>query len=415
MKLLKTTLLIFILLIGAINAFAEGTWTTFSKRNHITSIAVVSDVEVWFSNPGSGVWRYDGETWTSFTYEGGFSTNYVFSIAGSSESDVWFGTRNGVSRYDGKTWTTFDKGDDLPDGEGPIDSIAITPGGMVWVSLPDVGVSRYDGETWTTFTTDDGLISSFVTSIAVLSDDIVLFGTDKSGISIYNRGNWTNIDINDGLIDNMITSIAIAQDGVIWAGANGGVSKYDGEMWISYTTADGLGSDMVTSIATGSDGLVWVGTNEGLSCYNGKTWTTFTTDDGLAHNDIESLAVCPDNTVWVGTYEGLSSYIPDTGASEEDPDVMDLPYVPGPIVIDTDRKQIAVITSLYQQFSHADVIAGRLLEGYGYNGENRIPRLQIISMYVDQIDKSSMVRDLSDQNGFSIYPSIRETLFNGRR
>ncbi|MBT4484519.1 MAG: hypothetical protein HOC71_12675, partial [Candidatus Latescibacteria bacterium] len=92
---------------------------------------------------------------------------------------------------------------------------------------------------------------------------------------------------------------------------------------------------------------------------------------------------------------------------------MDEPYIPVPIVIDPNRKQIAVITSVYGQSSHADVIAGRLLEGYGYYGENRIPRLQIISMYVDQLDKSYMAFNLSAQYGFGIYPTIRETLLMG--
>ncbi|MBT4483233.1 MAG: T9SS type A sorting domain-containing protein [Candidatus Latescibacteria bacterium] len=332
MKCLTTALVMFMLLIVSQDSLAGGTWTTVSMYS-MRSIAVVSDVEAWFSD-GNSVLRYDGETRTSFTYEGGFSNkNYVYSIAGSSEGDVWFGTSNGVTRYDGETWTTFDKGEDgLLDGEGPFGSIAVTPGGIVWASISGVGVCRYDGETWTTFTKDDGLGNNDVTSVAVLTNDIILFGSYRYGISIYHGGGWSYVDFNDGLISNYTTSITITQDGVIWVGTIHGVSKHDGEKWISYTFTDGLVSkyggifygspEYVTSIATGSDGLVWVGTDEGLYCYNGETWTTFNTDDGLANNRIYSLAVSPDNTVWIGTGGLLSRYIPDTGTFVEETDVI---------------------------------------------------------------------------------------------
>ncbi len=206
MKCLTTALVMIMLLVASQYTFAEGTWTNFpGKYAYPDRLAVTSDGDVWISV--AEVLRYDGETWTSFTDEGGFTpnTNNVFSIACSSEGDVWFGTRSGVTRYDGETWTNFYKGENgLPDSEAPCAPIAVTPSGIVWVAIDNVGVSRYDGETWTTFTKDDGLGSDWVRSIAVLSDDIVLFATSTNGISIYNGDSWSYFNADDGLISNYI-------------------------------------------------------------------------------------------------------------------------------------------------------------------------------------------------------------------
>jgi hypothetical protein len=48
------------------------------------------------------------------------------------------------------------------------------------------------------------------------------------------------------------------------------------------------------------------------------------------------------------------------------------------------RKRIAVVTTVYRENSHADVIAGRLIAGYEYNGERRKPAVDVVSMYTDQ-------------------------------
>lgn len=77
------------------------------------------------------------------------------------------------------------------------------------------------------------------------------------------------------------------------------------------------------------------------------------------------------------------------------------------------RKRIAVITTVYRKNSHADVIAGRLIAGYEYNGEKRQPRVDVVSMYTDQVPENDMSRGLAAKYGFRIYPTVREALTLG--
>ena len=79
-----------------------------------------------------------------------------------------------------------------------------------------------------------------------------------------------------------------------------------------------------------------------------------------------------------------------------------------------EQPKIAVITTVYyRRGSHSEWIAGRLLEGYDYNGKRHDPRVKIVSMYTDQVPKNDMTREMAAKHGFTIYPTIREALTQG--
>ena len=77
------------------------------------------------------------------------------------------------------------------------------------------------------------------------------------------------------------------------------------------------------------------------------------------------------------------------------------------------RKRIAAIVTEYRWFSHADVIVGRILDGYSPNGVHRRPRTQIVSMYTHQVPKNDMSVELASRHGFTIYPTVAEALTLG--
>jgi hypothetical protein len=74
------------------------------------------------------------------------------------------------------------------------------------------------------------------------------------------------------------------------------------------------------------------------------------------------------------------------------------------------KKTVAAIVTEYRPLSHADVIVGRILDGYSYNNHRVEPRTRIVSMYTDQIAAKDMSRDLSAKHGFKIYPTVAEAL-----
>ncbi len=72
-------------------------------------------------------------------------------------------------------------------------------------------------------------------------------------------------------------------------------------------------------------------------------------------------------------------------------------------------KKIAAIVTEYRKWSHADVIVGKILEGYLYDGKEK-PNLRVVSMFVDQFPEKDMSRDLAKQHGFAIHDNIADAL-----
>jgi hypothetical protein len=77
-----------------------------------------------------------------------------------------------------------------------------------------------------------------------------------------------------------------------------------------------------------------------------------------------------------------------------------------------EKKKVAAIITEYRLHSHADVIVGKILEGFNHDSGPG-PNLQLVSMYVDQFPKEDMSRDLAKKHGFKIYDNIERALMMG--
>ena len=74
---------------------------------------------------------------------------------------------------------------------------------------------------------------------------------------------------------------------------------------------------------------------------------------------------------------------------------------------------VAVITTEWRTNSHADVIAGRLVEGYTLDGQGEFPKLKLVSAYIDQFPESDKSRKLAEKHGFKVYDSVAGALTQG--
>ncbi len=79
-----------------------------------------------------------------------------------------------------------------------------------------------------------------------------------------------------------------------------------------------------------------------------------------------------------------------------------------------DPKRVAAIVTVYNRWSHADVILGKMLEGYHHDRKS-FPNMRLVSMYVDQFPKNDWSRDLAKKHGFTIYNSIAGAVTLGRK
>src|SRR5437867_5756772 len=73
-------------------------------------------------------------------------------------------------------------------------------------------------------------------------------------------------------------------------------------------------------------------------------------------------------------------------------------------------RRIAVVTTIYQYLSHAQHIADRFLVGYPRAGQWHRPDMKIVSLYVDQKPDGDQSAERAKEFGFTVYPTIAETL-----
>jgi len=81
------------------------------------------------------------------------------------------------------------------------------------------------------------------------------------------------------------------------------------------------------------------------------------------------------------------------------------------------KKTVAAVVTMYTNDgrlnTHANVIIGRLLNGYTPNGVFTEPRTRLVSMYTDQVPSADLSRGLAEKHGFRIFPTVQEALTLG--
>ncbi|MBC7237057.1 MAG: hypothetical protein H5T69_14550 [Chloroflexi bacterium] len=77
------------------------------------------------------------------------------------------------------------------------------------------------------------------------------------------------------------------------------------------------------------------------------------------------------------------------------------------------KPKIAAIVTEYRPRSHADVIVGKFLRAFPTDEGMRMPRVEIASMYLDQVNPTDIGVETARQFGVPIYPSILRALTLG--
>lgn len=77
-----------------------------------------------------------------------------------------------------------------------------------------------------------------------------------------------------------------------------------------------------------------------------------------------------------------------------------------------EKLPVAAVVTVYQPMSHADVLIGKILEGYQQDGGTG-PDLQLVSLYVDQVPDKDMSRQLAENHGFRLARTIDEAISLG--
>ena len=136
----------------------------------------------------------------------------VREIVEDKVGNIWFGTSSGLVKYDGEKFTTFSTEVGLQDEE--IWGLTVDSNGLIWVGSIG-GVSHFDGKKFTPFLLPDTMVEN---PQHMLSDKLVIkfmedkngtmwLVTDGNGIFKYKNGEFTHLTTKNGLTDNNAADI----------------------------------------------------------------------------------------------------------------------------------------------------------------------------------------------------------------
>src|SRR5436309_956596 len=77
-----------------------------------------------------------------------------------------------------------------------------------------------------------------------------------------------------------------------------------------------------------------------------------------------------------------------------------------------ERLPVAAIVTEYRRNSHADVIVGKILEGFHQDG-GAGPALRLAALYTDQVPATDLSRDLARRHNFRLARTIEEAITLG--
>ncbi len=78
------------------------------------------------------------------------------------------------------------------------------------------------------------------------------------------------------------------------------------------------------------------------------------------------------------------------------------------------KQQIAAIITTYFPHSHADVIVTKFMKGFPTDEGTLMPRVELASIYLDQVDSRDIGVGIAAEHNVPIFPSIRGALTLGR-
>ena len=287
---------------------------------------------LWFGTTVSGLYSYNGTTFTHFSVNDGINETCVFSILEDKLGVIWIGTSNGLYKYNG---TNFQKVAiphsyiaSKPDAMGNVVynpdcilSILQDKNGNIWFGSMGFGVYKFDGNEFSFFLPSKEPNYNLVQCIIEDKTGTLFFGTRGEGIWTYNGIEFKNFK-SKTVNNNHLLDILETENGDLWFSVVGGGVRhytnrtnsefvaYDGEIFQDFTQKDNSCFLNVFSMLQDKNGNLWFASDGGGVCmYNGKYYTNFSTENGLCSNAIRGLLEDDNGNIWFGTRRGgLCSY-----------------------------------------------------------------------------------------------------------
>lgn len=252
----------------------------------------------------------DPKHWELFTTPVEVLQSNVQHVGQAEDGTMWFAGIH-IYRYDGNSWSTFDQ-DNISNFRGRVIlSLAVEPGGTMWVGTEMNEIVSFDGMRWASQTVEEGGYRHNDIVSIIIRKNGELCAASIEGLSCKTGGKWKR---HPFMIENEVNHPLYVREPVltasdeIWVPLNKGLLyHYDGSKW-----EGGKVSRWINSIAASKDGSLWISSEDGF----GKRGA----DGKIVYQKIPAIVnlyfplvmkETNNGTLWMGTGVGyqLAQYV----------------------------------------------------------------------------------------------------------
>lgn len=325
------------------------------NSNFFINLTVGTDGSLWSATAttgGSGVNRFDGKNWRSYTAQNnGLPSNNCYRVSTGCNGSVWISTWGkgvaellpGVEQVDSAH--VYGRNVGMVGVPGDTNFIVVSTvicdgRGNHWMSINQAADSRIlavrkANGSWLTLPlkVSSGSVTTMFNALALdriftldASDNlwgIAREGNRQGAFSLNNGGAVDDsadffLTADDGLPTSDVTTIVVDRDNTVWIGTNQGIAivldPYQPKRSGSIAAYVPLRGAVINCIAVDALNQKWVGTTDGVVVLSPDgtqqiaAYTVASTSGKLIDNNIKSIAIDHSSgTVYFGTLAGLAS------------------------------------------------------------------------------------------------------------
>lgn len=319
----------------------------YSGENGLSQLSVkcaaqAADGALWFGT-WSGLNRFDGQRFESFSYDDGMPHSRINALATDAKGQLWVGTHAGLARYSGEGFVPVTEpgrlGDDeihalyfgpdetlwigtrtgllawrdgrvLPTSDelrGPIAQACVDRAGRVWVAAENGlwrSIAPHDGSRF-----EQLHASNWVRTLVSLPDGRVA-GGGSLGMEIFEDGAPPFLVQTDDLgRASRIRSLTVGLDGTLYAGGYDGLLELRGTDLVSvHRGIEDTSVRILDVLLVDREGSMWMGGFGGILHLPGLAFSTHDQSSGLPSSNVRPVLRGPEGDLWVGTLAGVARY-----------------------------------------------------------------------------------------------------------
>ncbi|MEM8982883.1 MAG: EAL domain-containing protein [Pseudomonadota bacterium] len=284
---------------------------SFDNFGRVLALFVDRESTLWIGAE-SRLWRYLGDRFEHYEFEGfGYDAN-VWSIQTDARGGVFAGTNTELLQFRNDRVRSLNDIAGIP--SGPVRNLILANQNTLYVGIHEVGIYRLDTRNWQA-TLLPGTDRSDVLAMALDGRGRLWVGR-SDGLHVIQTNGGTLRPASDQTTDS-VYSIDIADDGDIWFGVDRfGLARLRpdaGNEVIIYGADSGFTTTEVNHVRWLANDRVWVGTeNGGLYNFDGTSATNIAPQTPLRDQSAYLVEETSDGFLIVGGEEGLFHIDPET-------------------------------------------------------------------------------------------------------